>query len=104
MKTVELSHPRHALAYAGLHRGEAEVLALAEETNARLVVLDERKARRYAERLGLPLTGTLGILLDAKSAGLVASVSDCVSQLLGAGLFFSPDLVRRALEIAGEAS
>ncbi|MFL6262227.1 MAG: DUF3368 domain-containing protein [Thermoanaerobaculia bacterium] len=104
VRTVELPHPRRALAYAGLHRGEAAVLALAEEIDARLVVLDERKARRYAERLGLALTGTLGILLEAKRAGLVASVSDCVSQLLSAGLFFAPDLVRRALEIADEVS
>lgn len=104
IKTVELSHPRRALAYAGLDDGEAAVLALAEEMDARLVVLDERKARRYAERLGLPLTGTLGIFLEAKKAGLIGSVSDPVSKLLKAGLFLSPDLVRRTLEIAGEAS
>jgi predicted nucleic acid-binding protein len=50
----------------GLDRGEAEVLALAEEREARLVVIDERKARRYAQRLGIPLTGTLGLLVAAK--------------------------------------
>jgi len=102
IKTVELSHPRRALAYAGLDRGEAAVLALAEETDARLVVFDERKARRYAERMGLTLTGTLGVLLAAKKAGLISSVSACVTQLLDAGLFLSPDLVRKTLEIAGE--
>jgi predicted nucleic acid-binding protein len=104
VRIVELSHPRRSLAYTGLDRGEAAVLALAEETDAHLVVLDERKARRYAERMGLSLTGTLGVLLAAKRAGLVGSVSDCISQLLSAGLFLSPELVRRALEIAGEAS
>jgi uncharacterized protein len=102
VRTVELPHPRRALAYAGLHRGEAAVLALAEEMDARLVVLDERKARRYAERLGLSLTGTLGLLLEAKKAGFVGSISDCVTQLLSAGLFLSPELVRRALDIADE--
>jgi uncharacterized protein len=104
IRTVELSHPRRALAYAGLDQGEAAVLALAEERDARLVVLDERKARRYAERMGLSLTGTLGILIAAKRAGLLGSISDCVSQLLGAGLFLSPELVRRALEVSGESS
>jgi predicted nucleic acid-binding protein len=64
VRVAELAQPRRALAFAGLDRGEAEVIALAEETGARLVVLDERKGRRFAERLELPLTGTLGLLLE----------------------------------------
>jgi uncharacterized protein len=71
---------------------------------ARLVVLDERKARRYAERLGLSLTGTLGLLLLAKESGLLDSVADGIARLREAGLFLSPALVQRTLEIAGESS
>jgi predicted nucleic acid-binding protein len=103
VRSIVLSYPRRARAYAGLDRGEAEVLALAEERDARLVVMDERKGRRYAERMGLPLTGTLGVLLLAKEAGLVESVSSCVSKLQEAGLFLSRELVQRTLEIAGES-
>ncbi|MFZ4661107.1 MAG: hypothetical protein ACOYNY_29105 [Caldilineaceae bacterium] len=55
------------LSYIGLDQGEAEVLALAVEHNAQLVVIDERKGRRYAQRLGLALTGTLGILYKCKT-------------------------------------
>lgn len=102
VKSIALSQPRRALAYAGLDRGEAEVLALAEEQDARLVVMDERKGRRYAERVGLPLTGTLGVLLLAKEAGLIEQVSDWTSKLQEAGLFLSPDLIRKILEVAGE--
>jgi predicted nucleic acid-binding protein len=90
VKTVVLSYPRRAQAYAGLDRGEAEVLALAEESDARLVILDERKGRRYAERMGLPMTGTLGVLLLAKEAGLIESISEWTSKLQEAGLFLSP--------------
>jgi hypothetical protein len=104
IKTAALSHPRRALAYADLDQGEAEVLALGEERDARLVVIDERKGRRYAERMGLPRTGSLGILLLAKQAGLIDSVTTFITKLQEAGLFLSPDLVRRALEIAGEDS
>jgi predicted nucleic acid-binding protein len=104
IKTAALSHPRRALAYAGLDQGEAEVLALAEERDARLVIIDERKGRRYAERMGLPQTGSLGVLLLAKQAGLIDSVATSIAKLQEAGLFLSADLVRRALEIAGEAS
>lgn len=103
IKTTALSHPRRALAYAELDQGEAEVLALAEERDARLVIIDERKGRRYAERMGLPRTGSLGVLLLAKDAGLIDSVAIWIAKLQGAGLFLSSDLVRKVLEIAGEA-
>jgi len=53
IKVTPLENPRQALVYVGLDRGEAEVLALACERSARLVILDERKGRQYAKRLGL---------------------------------------------------
>lgn len=81
VKTVQLSSPRRAIAYVGLDPGEAAVLAVAEERDARLVVIDEKKARRFAERMGIPLTGTLGVLLSAKEAGLVSSVAGLIAQL-----------------------
>ncbi|HSK81489.1 MAG TPA: DUF3368 domain-containing protein [Thermoanaerobaculia bacterium] len=104
VRKIALAHPRRALVYIGLDYGESEVLALADEMEARLVVIDERKARRYAERLGLPLTGTLGLLLLAKESGLLDSVADGIARLREAGLFLSPALVQRTLEIAGESS
>ena len=102
VRTGPLSDPRRALPYAGLDQGEAEVLALAEELPASLLVIDERRARRYAKRLGLPLTGTLGLLLLAKERGLIGSFVEEVDKLKEAGLYLSPALVARAREIAGE--
>ncbi|MEZ4729891.1 MAG: DUF3368 domain-containing protein [Caldilineaceae bacterium] len=102
IQVVRLSNPRFALTYVGLDRGEAEVLALAVEHNARLVVIDERKGRRYAQRLGLALTGTLGILLLAKQEGLIPTVAPLVKQLEEAGLHLSADLVQRVLNLAKE--
>ena len=102
--SVALVQPRRALAFAGLDRGESEVLALAEERDARLVVLDERRARRFAARLGLPMTGTLGLLLLAKEVGLLDAVAPWIEKIHEAGLYLRPDLVNRVLELAGEAS
>jgi len=102
LQTVSLAETRHALTYTGLDRGEAEVLAVAVEHEARLVIMDERKGRRYAHRLGLPLTGTLGVLLLAKEEGLVTAAGPLIQQLLDQGLYFSPELVGRALTLAGE--
>lgn len=103
VRSAALAQPWLALAFTGLDQGEAEVMALAEERSARLVVLDERKARRFAERLDLPLTGTLGLLLSAKEVGLIESVAHWTEKICEAGLYLSADLVKRVLELAGES-
>lgn len=100
---VSLENPQRTRAYVGLDQGEAEVLALAEERNARLVLVDERKGRRYARRLGLPLTGTLGVLMLAKEKGLIARVAPLLAGLQDAGLYLDPALVVETLRLAGEA-
>ena len=88
--------------YAGLDRGESEVLALAVEREARLVVIDERKGRSFARRLHLPLTGTLGVLMAAKQKGLIAEVRPAVDSLLAAGLYFHPAVIAEVLQAVSE--
>jgi predicted nucleic acid-binding protein len=100
--TAALSNPRHALPYQGLDRGEAEVLALAVEQDARLVVIDERKARQFAMRLGLPLTGTMGLLLLAKERGLVSRVMPLIELLQESGFYVAPELSGRVAILANE--
>jgi len=102
IKAVPLADPRRALAYASLDRGEAEVLALSEERDARLVIIDEFKGRRYAKRLGLSLTGTMGLLLLAKEEGLIPALAPLVDELQSAGLYLAPSLVNRVLQLADE--
>ena len=101
--TAYLQNPKQALVYVGLDRGEAEVLALAVERSARLVIMDELKGRRYARRLGIPLTGTVGVLLTAKQRGLVPALAPLFDQLKQNGFFLSSSLIHKALQLAGEA-
>lgn len=102
IQVAHLQTPGYALTFSDLDSGEAEVLALAVERSARLVIIDERKGRRYAKRLGLSVTGTLGVLLAAKTKGLIVSVAPMVDVLLEYGLFLHPELVERTLQAAGE--
>jgi predicted nucleic acid-binding protein len=102
IRPVALAHPRRALSYSGLDLGEAEVLALAEERSAGLLVIDEKKARRYAERMKFSLTGTLGLLLLGREQGLIGSVTREIETLQEAGLYLDPSLVARARQLAGE--
>jgi predicted nucleic acid-binding protein len=103
IKPISLANPQRARVYTGLDQGEAEVLALAEERAARLVIIDELKGRRYAKRLGLPLTGTLGVLLLAKERGLISSLAPLLTELQKAGLYLGSTLIAHVLRLAGEA-
>lgn len=58
-----------------LGSGETEVLALALEASNAVVILDDALARQTTEVLKIRLTGTLGLLLDAKRKGLIPMVA-----------------------------
>jgi predicted nucleic acid-binding protein len=98
-----LEDPRRAdLLLSDLDRGEAEVIALAQEINADLVIIDERLGRRHAKRLGLILTGTLGVLLKAKEQQLVVEIKPLIEQLLQGGIRLGDVVVAEVLKLAGE--
>jgi predicted nucleic acid-binding protein len=85
-----------------LDDGEAEVIVLAKEINADLVILDEIMGRRYAKRFEINLTGTIGILLKAKEKGLVTSIKKLISELVEKGTWLNPKLISIALKMANE--
>jgi hypothetical protein len=102
IRTVALQDERRASLIVGLDRGEAEVLALAQELRAELVLIDERLARRYARRAGLLLSGTLGVLVKAKQQGIIAAVAPLTQALREHGMYLSEVVVAEALRLAGE--
>jgi hypothetical protein len=102
LRVVSLQDPRRADLLADLDQGEAQVIALAQELNADLVIIDERLARHHAKRLGLGLTGTLGLLLKAKQLGLVQAVAPLIDQLHHGGIRMSDAVIAEVLELADE--
>ncbi|HEX2913517.1 MAG TPA: DUF3368 domain-containing protein [Chloroflexia bacterium] len=87
-----------------LDKGEAESLALAVELGADLVLVDERKGRKVASRLGLNRTGILGVLLVAKKRGLIGNIRPILDDLKNkAGFWISDDVYNETLRLAGEA-
>ncbi|MDX1520877.1 MAG: DUF3368 domain-containing protein [Anaerolineae bacterium] len=82
--------------------GETEVLMLALERPGSVVVLDDALARQVAETLNLPLTGTLGLLLDAKRTGLVQTVTPLLDQLQALGFRLAAHTRGAVLKLAGE--
>jgi predicted nucleic acid-binding protein len=102
IRVIALTDPRRADSLPDLDRGEAQVIALAQELRADLVVIDERLARKYARRLKLKLTGTLGVLLRAKQVGFVQAIKPLVEQLVQGGIRLGEDVIAEALQLAKE--
>jgi len=88
---------------AGLGRGEREVLALALELAEPLVILDDSLARRFALRLNLPLTGTLGLLLKAKQVGRIDQLGSTLRRLQDLGFRLDEGTRKSILKLAQES-
>jgi len=88
---------------ARLDAGEAEAIALAVESNASLILLDENEGRTDARALGLAVTGTVGLLLRARRDGRLLALKPTLDLLLGEHHFRLGDALYRAvLQAAGE--
>jgi predicted nucleic acid-binding protein len=66
------------------------------------VIIDEKIARKHALRVGLKITGVLGVLLRAKEKGLIREVRPLLEKLQQGGIWLSPELVNETLRLAKE--
>lgn len=89
-------------AYAmGLGSGEAAVLSYAAQ-HEQVALIDERRARRIAQRLGVSVVGSGAVLLALKSHGLIAGVQPALAAWQAHGYYVSPKLQAELLARAGE--
>lgn len=86
-----------------LQPGETEALALAVELADALLLVDDAQGRRAAHALGIRYTGTLGVLLRAKSEGKLAALQRVLALMRQRTTFWlSEEILRAALAQAGE--
>jgi predicted nucleic acid-binding protein len=78
----------------GLDQGEMDVLLLARELQPDWVIIDERQARRVARAMGLPVKGTVGVLLAIGLSGLRAKeeLLAYLATMIKSGIRISPQL------------
>ncbi len=66
------------------------------------MLVDDRRARIAAKRLGLVACGTVGVLIEAKRRGVLDRIAPLLEDMVKVGIWLSPSLIRTALEQAGE--
>ena len=81
--------------------GEAQAVALAQSLHCG-VLMDDLLGRGVAKRLGLPVIGVLGVLLQGKRAGHIAAIRPCLDALVLARYRVSEMLVAEVLKQADE--
>jgi predicted nucleic acid-binding protein len=86
-----------------LDAGESEAIALAVETEAELLIMDERLGRDTARIFELKYTGVVGVLIEAKRKGLIEEIRPVLDEMREKGHFrISSVLYARILQDEGE--
>lgn len=93
---------RQQLLALQLDAGESSAIALALEKTSCTLIVDDNKARRVAEQMGMQLTGTLGVLLKAKRRGLIPVVKPLIERIRQTNFRLSAELETQVLRLAGE--
>ena len=99
VEVQRIERPDLAHEAEGLDRGEWEAIELAKQLDAGLLLMDERTGTRFARALGLIVTGTLGVFVEAARADLI-SIDAALDQLGKTNFRHSPDLFRQTRELA----
>jgi predicted nucleic acid-binding protein len=92
-QVVEGPSPAASLTALRLGPGETAVLEFAKNHPGTVAVLDDKAARRAAMSLGIPLTGTLGLLVVAAENGWLPSLADGIDAVRRSGLYVDPTTV-----------
>lgn len=87
-----------------IDKGESSAIALAMETTNSIVIIDDYKARKIAEKLGLTYTGTIGVIIKAKLLGIIPSIKPLLERIKQTDFRLSADIELQALKEAKEIS
>lgn len=93
---------RQQLLEMQIDKGESSAIALALENEASTLIIDDFKARKIAEQLGLLFTGTIGVIIRAKLLGKIPSIKPLLEKIKQTDFRISSEIESIALHEAGE--
>jgi len=85
-----------------LDLGEASALTLAFETQGCTVILDDLKARKTAAKMNIKVTGTIGVIVKAKTENKIPSAKAVFEKILETDFRISDRILNEAIKLAGE--
>lgn len=85
-----------------IDKGEASAIALAMENSGSTLILDDYKARKIAEQLGIDITGTIGVIIKAKLKGIITSIKPLLEKISLTDFRLAADIKILALKEAQE--
>jgi len=83
--------------------GETAAMLLYKELNADYLLIDDKRGRKVAAINQIKTIGSLGVLLQAKRAGLVTAIAPLLSQIDASPVFIGQSLLETVLELADES-
>jgi len=87
----------------GLGKGELESIVLYQELNAKFLLIDDKRAKKFAQLNSINTIGSLGIILLAKESGLIDSVKKDLEKLKDKNLYISKELINKVIKLAKES-
>ncbi len=81
-----------------LDYGETEVIVLAQEIKADLLILDNKEPRIFAKHLGFRLIGTIGVLILANEKGFLKNPLEKIFELREKGFYISDRLLKEIIK------
>jgi len=82
--------------------GESSAIALALEKPKSTLILDDFKARKIAQQLGISFTGTIGVIIKAKLNGTIPSIKPYLEKIKATNFRISAEIELQALKEAKE--
>lgn len=87
---------------SSVDKGEASAIALAVELDNCLLIIDDLKGRNLADALGIKITGTFGVIIEAKLSGKINSVKPLLAKIKQTDFHFSEELEKKILAKANK--
>ena len=102
LKTIEVPEVPALIQSWDLGPGESSVLAYAYSNPGVTAIIDDGPGRYCAETLGIPLRGTLGLVMMAKKRGVIPAARPLVAVLKQHGMYLSESILDRAMSLIDE--
>ena len=85
-----------------MDKGEASTIALSIELDDCLLIIDDLKGRKFANQIGLTIIGTIGVIVDAKLAGIINSIKPILTKIKSTNFRITEQLEAIILKRCGE--